>query len=37
MATDTSTMTDEEIAFLVKIGQIPAPTTAPTKEKKVEE
>lgn len=37
MATDISTMTAEEIAFLVKIGQIEAPTKTPTKEKKAEE
>ena len=37
MATDISTMTAEEIAFLVKIGQIDQPTNTPKKETKAEE
>ena len=37
MATDMSTMTAEEIAFLIKIGQIDAPTTTPIKDKKSED
>jgi len=37
MATDLTNMSPEDIAFLVKIGQIEAPSTPPTKDKKAEE